>query len=249
MICSISSLCDSECLQLHSTVKLIFSWSKTTDRWQSARLSEFFWQHSRRRHLVRLLVPASTGFQPNTEHPLFISSLHTRTALARVIHNTASSVPLYMNKLVRAERLLTYFREVCDLNLDPTPTIQTDVFRGLLIPFMWSAETVPGWILRFHRQYKEFYIGSCVNWKPAETPNWTRLDMHPETKSSLQYSQEPATGPYSERPPSVQSKSQYLLKIRFIIILQSFPSLKIKAADPSQSSVTNYQIRRYWKWR
>ena len=146
MICSISSFCDSECLQLHSTVKLIFSWSKATDRWQSARLSEFLWQHSRRRQ--RLLVPASTGFQPNTEQPLFISSLHTQTALACVIHNTASSIPLYMNKLVRAVRLLTYFREDSDLNLDPTPNTQTDVFRGLLTPFTWNAETVPGSILR-----------------------------------------------------------------------------------------------------
>lgn len=97
---------------------------------------------------MRLLVPASTGFQPNTEHPLFISSLHTHTALACVIHNTASSVPLYMNKLVRAVRLLSYFREVSDLNLDPTPTIQRDVFRGLLTPFMRNAETVLGSILR-----------------------------------------------------------------------------------------------------
>lgn len=39
----------------------------------------------------------------------FISSLHTQAALACVIHNAASSLPLYMNKLVRAVRLLTYF--------------------------------------------------------------------------------------------------------------------------------------------
>jgi len=134
VICSISSLCDSECLQLHSTVKLKFSWSKATDRWQGVRLSESFWQHSRRRHLVRLLVPASTGFQPNTEHPLFISSLYTHTALACVIHNTASSVPLDMNKLVRAARLLTHFREVSDLNLDPTPTSKRKFFVVLSLP-------------------------------------------------------------------------------------------------------------------
>jgi len=73
---------------------------------------------------------------------------HTQTALACVIHNTASSVPLYMNKLVREVRLLTYFREVSDLNLYLTLTIQTDVFRGLLIPFVRNAETLPGSILR-----------------------------------------------------------------------------------------------------
>jgi hypothetical protein len=134
VICSISSLCNSECLLLHSTVKLIFSWSKATDRWQGARLSEFFWQHSRRRHLVRLLVPASTGFQPNTEHPLFISSLHMQIAVPCVIHNTASSVPLDMNKLVRAARLLTYFREVSDLNLDPTPTSKRKSFVVFSLP-------------------------------------------------------------------------------------------------------------------
>jgi hypothetical protein len=71
-----------------------------------------------------------------------------QTALTCVIHNTASSAPLYMNKLVRVVRLLTYFREVSDLNLDPTSTIQTDVFRGLLTLFMRNAETVPGSILR-----------------------------------------------------------------------------------------------------
>lgn len=69
----------------------------------------------------------------------FISSLHTQTALACVIHNTASYVPSYMNKLVRAVRLLTYFRGVSDFNLDPSQTIQTDVFRGLLTLFMRNA--------------------------------------------------------------------------------------------------------------
>ena len=53
-----------------------------------------------------------------------------------------------MNKLVREVRLLTYFREVSDLNLYLTLTIQTDVFRGLLIPFVRNAETLPGSILR-----------------------------------------------------------------------------------------------------
>jgi len=158
VICSISSLCDSEFLQLHSTVKHIFSWSKATDRWQGARLSEFFWQHSRRRHLVRLLVPASTGFQPNTEHPLFISSLHTQTALACVIHNTARSVPLDMNKLVRAAKLwLTFGRSL----------IWTSIrHRHPNGSFSWSSHSLHAkcrnciWLnsavaKEFHRQYKE----------------------------------------------------------------------------------------------
>jgi hypothetical protein len=73
----------------------------------------------------------------------FISSLHTQTALACVIHNIASSVPLYMNKLVQAVRLLTYFREVSDLNLD-NPDGR---FSWSFTPFMRNVEIVPRSVL------------------------------------------------------------------------------------------------------
>lgn len=115
----------------------------------------------------------------------FISSLHTQTAIACVIHNAASSVPLYMNKLVRAVRLLTYFRGVFNLNLYPSPTIQTGSFRGLLTLFMRNSETVPGSRSAAAKRFtgstmsssRKGSIGSCVKWKPAATPMRTRPEV------------------------------------------------------------------------
>lgn len=167
MICSISSFCDSESLQLHSTVKLIFSCSKVTDRWQSARLSVFFWQHSRRRHLVRLLVRTSTGFQPNTKYPLRIPSLHAQTALACVIHNTASSVPLYNEQAGTSSKTSDLFSG----GLWFEPWSDTDSPDGC---FPWFSHSLHAkcrncdWFnsvvaKRFHRQYKENFVDG-IHW-------------------------------------------------------------------------------------
>lgn len=116
-----------------------------------------------------------------------------------------------------------------------------------LVQFCGSEAVSPAvqGVLRGRDALSRVSIGSL----PKHPIGLDQTYIHTETKSSWQYSQEPANGSYSERPPSIQSTSHCLLKIRFIIILQSFPSLKIKAADPSRSSVTNYQITLYWKWR